>query len=130
MIRWKMTPSYFPVLAKVAKFWPIYSMSVSLSPSFWCSLLLTGAWSLLREELNGNGTESGVQDDLVWVFHSTSWGWGGSSRSTAAAAAAAAAAKHALELVHDVRFGLVGGRLVFVIVMIVVLQCCCTPVQC
>lgn len=89
-----------------------YSFNEHLvSPSFWCSLLLTGAWSLLREELNGNGTESGVQDDLVWVFHSTSWGWGGSSRSTAAAAAAAAAAKHALELVHDVRFWLVGGRL-------------------
>lgn len=73
------------------------------------SKVLAGAWSLLREELNGNGTESGVQDDLVWVFHSTSWGWGGSSRSTAAAAAAAAAAKHALELVHNVRFWWVVG---------------------
>ena len=54
-------------------------------------LLLTSAWCLLREELDGDGTESGVQSDLVSALDSASW---------CCCCTALLAAKHALELVH------------------------------
>ena len=53
-------------------------------------LLLTSAWCLLREELDRDGTESGVQSDLVSALDSAS----------RCCCATLLAAKHALELVH------------------------------
>ena len=55
-------------------------------------LLLTSAWCLLGKELDGDGTESGVQSDLVSALDSASW----------CCCTALLAAKHALELVHVV----------------------------
>ena len=58
--------------------------------------LLTSAWCLLGEELDGDGTESGVQSDLVSALDSASW---------CCCCTALLAAKHALELVHVDWFG-------------------------
>lgn len=68
MMRWKMTLSYLPVLASVAKFLQVCRevcvSDITLTKQF-SSSGSTHPWGLLGVELDANVAESGVKDDLV-----------------------------------------------------------------